>query len=98
MSTYAAILVLRNCFFYILHHHVSKVHYCLLNVAKRLNLRSSTPYKPPIFYFLFFKQILFIYFRERGGEGEREGENHQCVVACSMPTYWGPGPQPSHMP
>ena len=29
--------------------------------------------------FLFFK-ILFI-FRERGREGDREGEKHQCVVA-----------------
>ena len=35
----------------------------------------------------FFKEkILFIYFyRERGREGEREGEKHQCVVACHMP-------------
>ena len=31
--------------------------------------------------FIFFK-ILFIYFRERGRVGEREGEKHQCVVAC----------------
>ena len=28
----------------------------------------------------FFFKILFI-FRERGREGEREGEKHQCVVA-----------------
>ena len=34
----------------------------------------------------FFK-ILFIYFRQRGREGEREGEKHQCVVAsCAPPT------------
>ena len=32
-----------------------------------------------IFYFL-FKRFLFI-LRERGREGEREGEKHQCVVA-----------------
>ena len=24
-------------------------------------------------------------FRQRGREGEREGEKHQCVVACHMP-------------
>ena len=29
-------------------------------------------------------KILFI-FRERGKEGEREGEKHQCVVAPSRP-------------
>ena len=29
----------------------------------------------------FFLKILFIYFLERGKEGEREGEEHQCVVA-----------------
>ena len=34
----------------------------------------------------FFKIYLFI-FRERGREGEREGEKHQCVVAsCAPPT------------
>ena len=32
----------------------------------------------------FFKIILFIYFLERGREGEREGEKHQCVVASHM--------------
>ena len=31
-----------------------------------------------------FLKILFI-FRERGGEGEREGEKHQCVVASHAP-------------
>ena len=29
----------------------------------------------------FFFKILFILFLERGMEGEREGEKHQCVVA-----------------
>ena len=31
-----------------------------------------------------FLKILFI-FRERGREGEREGEKHQCVVASLLP-------------
>ena len=35
--------------------------------------------------FLFFLKILFIIFRERGREGEREGEKHQCVVASCVP-------------
>ena len=30
----------------------------------------------------FFKDIFI--FRERGGEGEREGVKHQCVVACCV--------------
>ena len=33
---------------------------------------------------LFLRFYLFI-FRERGREGEREGEKHQCVVASSAP-------------
>ena len=33
----------------------------------------------------FFKLYLFI-FRERGREGEREGEKHQCVVASCAPS------------
>ena len=40
----------------------------------------------------FFKKILFI-FRERGREGEREGEKHQCVVASCTPPNQGPGPR-----
>ena len=30
---------------------------------------------------LFFKRF-YLFFRERGREGEREGEKHQCVAAC----------------
>ena len=37
------------------------------------------------FKFLFLKKILFI-FRERGREGEREGEKHQCVVVSHAPS------------
>ena len=47
--------------------------------------------------FFFFFKILFI-FRQRGMEGEREGEKHQCVVASHVPPYWGPGLQPRHVP
>ena len=40
------------------------------------------------FYFyigiIIFKKILFI-FSERKGEGEREGEKHQCVVVSHVP-------------
>ena len=36
------------------------------------------------FSFSFFRFYLFI-FRERGKEGEREGEEHQCVVASHAP-------------
>ena len=35
--------------------------------------------------FLFFKIIFIYFFRERGREGEREGEKHQCVVASHTP-------------
>ena len=34
---------------------------------------------------LFFLKILFIYFRQREKEGEREGGKHQCVVASCVP-------------
>ena len=53
-----------------------------------------------LFYFL---KILFIYFfRERGREGRREGEKHQCVRNTWLPLrhapHWEPGPQPRHVP
>ena len=34
--------------------------------------------------FYFFKDVIYL-FLERGGEGEREGEKHQCVVASRAP-------------
>ena len=37
-----------------------------------------------ILFFFFLRFHLFI-FRERGREGEREGEKHQCVVAFHTP-------------
>ena len=45
-----------------------------------------TLYQSPLFFSLFKRFYLFI-FRERGREGEREGEKHQCVVAS-----WAPPP------
>ena len=36
-------------------------------------------------FLLYFLKILFIYVLERGREGEREGEKHQCVVASHAP-------------
>ena len=43
------------------------------------------------------KRFYWFIFRERGREGERKGEKHQCVVA-SCPPYWGSGLQPKHVP
>ena len=41
----------------------------------------------------------FIYlFLDRGRQGEREREKHQCVAASHMPLHWGPGLQPRHVP
>ena len=34
--------------------------------------------------YLFFKRF-YLFILERGGEGEREGEKHQCVVASRAP-------------
>ena len=47
-----------------------------------------------IFYFL---KILFIFFRVRAREGEREGEKHRCMrdtsIDClSLDPNWGPDP------
>ena len=36
--------------------------------------------------FLIFKEEFIYLFLERGREGEREGEKHQCVVASHAPT------------
>ena len=41
----------------------------------------------------FFKRFYLLVFRQRGREGKREGEKHQCVIASCTPC-WGPGLQP----
>ena len=39
------------------------------------------------FFYLLFKIFYLFIFRERGKEGEREGEKHQYVIAsCAPPT------------
>ena len=53
-------------------------------------------------HFIYLKS-LFIYFREKGREGEREGKKHQCAretsIGCLSHTpSQGPGPQPRHVP
>ena len=49
-----------------------------------------------------FKIFIYLFIiRERGREGEREGEKHQCMVASQVPhhpAHWRPGPQPRHVP
>ena len=52
--------------------------------------------------FFFLRFYLFI-FRERGSDGEREGEKHWCMrdtlVSClSLTPKGGPGQQPGHVP
>ena len=46
---------------------------------------------------MIFKKILFI-LRERGREGEREGDKHLCVVASPVPYTQEPGQQSRHVP
>ena len=58
------------------------------------NLTNNTKWN---FMGSFFLRFHLFTFREKGREGERKGEKHQCVVAsCMLPT-WGPGPKPGHM-
>ena len=34
---------------------------------------------------LHLKKIFYLFFRQKGQEGEREGEKHQCMVASHTP-------------
>ena len=42
--------------------------------------------------------MIYLFILERGREGERKGEEHQCVVVSHMPLTCGPGPQPRNVP
>ena len=50
-----------------------------------------------IFIFYYFLRFYLFIFRERGREGERERETSMCGCLSRTP-YWGPGPQPRHVP
>ena len=45
-------------------------------------------------YFYFFKDFIYFFFRERGKEGEREGEKHQWVIV----PHASPTGDPAHNP
>ena len=45
-----------------------------------------------------FLRFYLLIFRERGREGEREGEIHQCVVASGMPPTGDRACNPSMCP
>ena len=53
---------------------------------------------------IILKRFTYLFsFRERGREGEREGEKHRCArdtsISClSHAPDWDPGPQPRHVP
>ena len=46
----------------------------------------------------FFLRFYFFIFRERGREGEREGEEHQCVVAFCTSSIGDPAHNPGMCP
>ena len=52
-----------------------------------------------IYLFIYLLTYLLI-FRERGREGERrKGRRDESICGClSSAPYWGPGPQPRHVP
>ena len=52
----------------------------LPNVTFQVQTHSSW-----FFSIIFLKRFYLFIFRERGREGEREGEKHQCVVLSHMP-------------
>ena len=70
-----------------------------LEIINKNRLKRNPRYlksKPCISFFSFlFKDFNF---REKGREGEREGEKHQCGVASHATHYWGPDPWPRHVP
>ena len=63
-------------------HSTGKEKMQLTQVKYILNFQNRLNY---LFFFLRF--YLFI-FRERGKEGDREGEKYQCVAASPVPPTW----------
>ena len=49
-------------------------------------------------YNVFFERFYLFIFREKGKEGEREGEKHKCVVASHVPSTRDPARNPGLCP
>ena len=52
----------------------------------------------PILFLYFFQGFYLFIFRQRGREGERKGEKHQCVVASHAPPTGDLAPNPGICP
>ena len=63
--------------------------YCLLENSVYTNISQvwEVLQERNLYLSLFFKDFIYLFiFTQRGREGEREGEKHQCVVAsCALP-------------
>ena len=51
-----------------------------------------------LFIYLFLKRFYSFIFRERGSEGERQGEKYQCVAVSSVPPTGDPAHNPGMRP
>ena len=52
----------------------------------------------PLSFFFIFEDFIYFIFRVRRGEGEREGEKYQCVVASHMSPTGDLAPNPVMCP
>ena len=67
----------------------------ILTLFPPFNLTTSSLHHLELFVNDFFKIFYLFIFRQ--GNGGREGEKHQYVIASRAPSP-GPGPQPRHVP
>ena len=65
-------------------HAVNICMYICTYSAWTSSLNSGFAY-PASYSILYFKKRFLLIFRERGREGERKGEKHQCVVVFCAP-------------
>ena len=74
--------------------------YCYLNVSHNLLIIYSKAvffFKEDFIYLFIFKRFLKFIFREGKGGRKRGREISMCGCLSRAP-YWGPGPQPRHVP
>ena len=82
------------CYLWIFFGKVSAQFWSILNIG----LFSYCWVLTVIFIYTFLKRFYLFIFRQRGREGEREGEKHQCVVASHTPTTGDPARNPGMCP
>ena len=82
--------------FVLVYYKCERILHGAFPVVLELPQAEDTDVKGPMFYFIFLKDFIYSFLEGKGGR-KRGKETSMCGCLLCTP-YWGPGPQPTHVP